>query len=409
MSSSLTTSHTPPTLPSHELILQVAAGSRPARPHILKIPGSRLGRISDPNLFRSFLPLPSQERKLHRGSSFFPNFKTLKIINEEEQPPPTIVRRARRLISFAPLFLPYFSTREAGNLRLVNHKMRAAVTAYPWADQHTRVCSGSIFHVAVDDSCGRWAWVPKIKIWRGCFPFAIAVNLSCRRDLKDVDFDHLEGVATVSISMLDSRGLSAPLPPPKEVYLDAYVRPHAFTDAGVARLSAVRKLDASFCELLTDKAFVNLRQLVELNASFMKSMDFTDKAIIGKLTLLRLSVAGCAQLTDACLNLPNLEELNASYCTSLTDAAFRHLPKLRALRSTCNPSLSNAAYATAPLSRLELLDVSHNPRLTARAFVSLDHSRGIVIKAVGCSSSVRAAAKRGGALGSDCTTHCTIA
>lgn len=324
--------------------------------------------------------------KLFRGSSFFPTFT---LITTPIVDAPTVIPKnaPRRLLFFTPILLGYMSTRDATLLRLVCRTMRAAVTVFPWKDVRTRV-SGLLYH------------------WRTSFPHAIAINISCRRDLTDGQFVHLEGLDTISLSMIDVRGLSAPLPTPlpTDTTTNRPCRNHAFTDTGLANyLHSVRELDVSFCEHLTDKAFVNMPHLEQLNISFLNRKHLTDKAIAGKVLLRRLSISGCTNLTDAALvDLPLLEELNASHCPLLTDNAFIHLTKLRGLRSCWNRQLTNKAYAQAPFTHVELLDISFNPRLTAAAFSSLSPDIHVSIKATGCSPSAIAAAKNGGQFTSSC-------
>jgi hypothetical protein len=344
-----------------------------------------------PPVRKTPLVTPPHERKLFRGSSFFPTFTLNNIL---QTPPPPVVNpkdAPRRLIFFTPILFGYMSTRDATVLRLVCRKLRAAVTAFPWKDEQTRV-SGLVYH------------------WRTSFPHAIAINISCRRALTDGEFVHLQGLEIISLSMIDVRGLSAPLPAPPLTTSSTNKPPrnHAFTDTGLATyLHSVRKLDVSFCEHLTDKAFANMPHLEQLNLSFLNRKRLTDKAIIGKLLLRRLSISGCTHITDAALvDLPLLEELNVSHCPLLTDDAFIHLTKLRGLRSCWNTQLTDEAYARAPFQHVEQLDISFNPRLTSGAFISLSPDIHVRIKATGCSPSAIAAAKNGGQLPSHHCYYC---
>ena len=80
--------------------------------------------------------------------------------------------------------LPFFSTREARDLRLVSRECLGAVARHPWADRATRI-AGSV------------------AAWRASFPRAKVANVTMfpygpnRRStsIVDADFVHFEGVS----------------------------------------------------------------------------------------------------------------------------------------------------------------------------------------------------------------------
>ena len=74
-----------------------------------------------------------------------------------------------------PHLLSFFDTKQARILRLVNREFRAAVASFPWNDRATEIRGD-------------------LRLWRACFPAAVAANVSGRRDLCDESLPHLAGL-----------------------------------------------------------------------------------------------------------------------------------------------------------------------------------------------------------------------
>ncbi len=79
------------------------------------------------------------------------------------------------LSAVGPHLLSYFNTKQARLFRLVNKEFCSAVSSYPWCDRATEIRGD-------------------LRLWRACFPAAVAANVSGRRDLSDDSLPHLAGL-----------------------------------------------------------------------------------------------------------------------------------------------------------------------------------------------------------------------
>ena len=77
-------------------------------------------------------------------------------------------------------FLGFLSTIDAVPVRAACKELRDAVADFPW-DSSFRV-------------------IGSLRLWFACFPCALAINVSNRKDLGDTDFVYLQGISRLDMS-----------------------------------------------------------------------------------------------------------------------------------------------------------------------------------------------------------------
>ena len=268
--------------------------------------------------------------------------------------------------------LPFFSTLEATQLRLVCKGFRDAVAAHPWADCETLV--------------------QDVTSWQACFPRARAVAFAMERLCWPKRLsspiaglqppEALRGLTHVDASLLRNSSklndlLLSLSPGVTFLRLRDCERVPGET---LARLTGLRHLDVSgsFClqpGLAPPATLGALRSLRELHLGGCSSVTDASLAPLGS-TLEVLDISSCPGLSDAALAHfwgGRLRSLKADYCTGITDAAFGGLGgALRelSLQGCTQATLTDAAFA--PLGQLARLCCSlTGPHLTAAALAPL--------------------------------------
>ena len=221
------------------------------------------------------------------------------------------------------LFLPFFTTRDARQLRGVCREFRVLVTNFPWDDRadESRVA----------------ARAGAVELWRLCFPSAVACTLW---QGQSVDNPHVTDADLVLL-----RGVR---------YLNMGGCTHV-TNAGVDRVLEGQHLQTFKCQrvtCMTDALFANLVGIQMLDMSGCSEETITDAAFAHLAGIHTLYMDNCNQttITDAAFaHLAGIDTLDMSRCNqaTITDAAFAHLAGIDALyMNGCNQAtITDAAFA----------------------------------------------------------------
>jgi len=221
---------------------------------------------------------------------------------------------------------PFFSTKDACTLRLVNKEFNQLVTEYTWDDTETQV-KGSI------------------KLWRTCFPNACSLNVSNRnKPLNDSDCKYFNGLQKLNIS--------------RSIFDDPESN---ITDNGFEYFTNIISLNMSGCDqiYITNTAFKSLKNLKDLNISWCTQFDDIIFDDLKKLKILNIS--WCEQINDKSFDkLLRINTLIMRWCTqeTITDKAFLHLSNLNSLDIMgCNQN-TITDYGFINLTKLKTLDIS---------------------------------------------------
>lgn len=127
-----------------------------------------------------------------------------------------------------------------------------------------------------------------IQLWKICFPRAKSINIR-DSNITDLDFIHLENV---------------------------------------------KKINMSYCKLVTDNAFKYLQDTHTLN---MEGCDqITNNAFSNLKKIHTLNILGCFDITDdVFINFTNINTLDISYCFQVTNKAIKYLTKIHILNIIC--------------------------------------------------------------------------
>jgi hypothetical protein len=135
---------------------------------------------------------------------------------------------------------------------------------------------------------------------------------------------------------------------------------------------------------ITDAAFSNLRGLKHLSMTNYRGVSDAAFAHIGP-RLVSLGICGCTQLSGAIFaNMPLLEELDISDCNqpAMRDESFALLPSLLELRISRCSHLTDAAFRH--FTRVRTLDMTscNQPGSTSAAFSHLSQLEDLVMDGV---------------------------
>jgi hypothetical protein len=147
----------------------------------------------------------------------------------------------------------------------------------------------------------------------------------------------------------------------------------------------IHTLNMSYCNRVTDAAFVHLKGIHTLRMFSCYQKMITDAAFEHIQGIHSLNISGCNQITDAAfVHFKGIHKLYMLYCaqTTITDKAFEHLKGIHTLNmSHCTQhTITNKAFEH--LKGIHTLDISGCKRVTDAAF---EHLRGIhTLDMAGC-------------------------